>query len=231
MADVAASPASPSLVLASASPRRAELLARVGAVVTVRPADLDETPSAGESPHALVVRLADAKAAAVTRPDRPDEIVLAADTEVVHEGRSLGKPRDSAHAFAMLASLSGRTHEVVTGVAVRRGRAHRNTVVTTRVTFRELTAAEITWYVATGEPEGKAGGYALQGAGAALVDRIDGSDTNVIGLPLAETLGLLRELGFDLLIPPAAGSGPGCHHPSAPLGSVGPTKGGTRGPS
>lgn len=213
----------PSLVLASASPRRAELLARVGATPTIRPAHLDETPSVDEPPSELVARLAVAKAAAVARDDRPDEVVLAADTEVVHEGRSLGKPRGPADAVAMLTSLSGRTHEVVTGVAVVRGRAHRHAVVTTRVTFRELTPAQITWYVATGEPEGKAGGYALQGAGAALVDRIEGSDTNVIGLPLAETLGLLRELGLDLLIPPAG--------PASGVGSVDSTNGGPRGPA
>lgn len=203
MAERPAAPSSPSLVLASASPRRAELLARIHARPTIRPAELDETPAVDEPPSELVARLSIAKAAAVARDDRPDEVVLAADTEVVHDGRPLGKPRDSAHAVAMLTSLSGRTHEVVTGVAVRRGRAHHHGVVTTRVTFRELTADEITWYVSTGEPLGKAGAYALQGAGAALVDRIEGSDTNVIGLPLAETLGLLRTLGLDLLTPPA----------------------------
>jgi septum formation protein len=198
----------PSLVLASASPRRAELLTRVGAVLTVRPADLDETPAASESPQALVVRLADAKAAAVARADRPDEIVLAADTEVVQGGRSFGKPTDRADAVAMLASLSGRTHEVVTGVVARRGEGRRHTMVTTRVSFRTLTADEIAWYVATDEPMGKAGGYAMQGAGAVLIDRIDGSVSNVIGLPLAETVGLLRALGLPLLTPPDEQGGP-----------------------
>lgn len=213
----------PSLVLASASLRRAELLARVGAVLTVRPADLDETPAAGESPQALVVRLADAKAAAVARTDRPDEIVLAADTEVVRDGRSFGKPSERADAVAMLRSLSGRSHEVVTGVVARRGGVRRHTLVTTRVSFRTLTADEIAWYVATDEPMGKAGGYAMQGAGAVLIDRIDGSASNVIGLPLAETLGLLRALGLDLLIPPAG--------PASGRGSFESTDGGTRGPS
>jgi septum formation protein len=192
----------PSLVLASASPRRAELLARLGARLTVRPADLDETPAAGESPQQLVLRLAAAKASAVAHADRDDEIVLAADTEVVQDGRSLGKPRDHADAVAMLTSLSGRTHEVVTGMAVRRGTTHRACLVTTHVTFRHLTADEIAWYVATGEPLGKAGGYALQGSGAVLVARLAGSDTNVIGLPLAETVALLQDLGLDLLAPP-----------------------------
>lgn len=196
------SSARPSLVLASASPRRAELLARLGARLTVRPADLDETPAAGESPQQLVLRLAGAKASAVAHADRDDEIVLAADTEVVQDGRSLGKPRDHADAVAMLTSLSGRTHEVVTGMAVRRGTTHRACLVTTHVTFRHLTTDEIAWYVATDEPLGKAGGYALQGSGAVLIARLDGSDTNVIGLPLAETVALLQDLGLDLLTPP-----------------------------
>lgn len=192
---------SPSLVLASASPRRAELLARLGIAAPVRPADLDETPDADESPHTLVARLAVAKAAAVASLDRPDEVVLAADTEVALGGRCLGKPRGPSAAVAMLTSLAGRTHEVVTGVAVQRGAVRHHTVVTTRVTFRRLTDAEVDWYVATGEPEGKAGGYALQGAAAALIGRIEGSDTNVIGLPLAETVGLLRLVGIDPLAP------------------------------
>jgi septum formation protein len=205
-----ASAASPALVLASASPRRAELLERLGAVIIIRPADLDETPLRDEPPQDLVTRLANAKAAALATTDRPDEIVLAADTEVVRDGRSLGKPRDRADAVAMLTSLSGRTHEVMTGVAVQRGASCHHAVATTRVTFREITTAEISWYVATGEPEGKAGGYALQGLGAALVDRIEGSDTNVIGLPLPETIRLLRIVGLDLLTPrqPAFGSDP-----------------------
>jgi septum formation protein len=190
---------SPSLVLASASPRRIELLARLGVEVTVRPADLDETPLTGEPPHELVARLALAKAAAVVAADRHDEVVLAADTEVVQYGRPLGKPRDRADAVAMLTSLSGRTHEVVTGLAVQRGSIRRHDVVTTRVTFRALSEAEIAWYVATGETEGKAGAYGLQGSAAALIERLDGSDTNVIGLPLAETVLLLREVGLDLL--------------------------------
>lgn len=190
---------SPSLVLASASPRRAELLARLGVVPILRPADLDETPEVDEAPRELVARLSTAKAAAAARADDPDEVVLAADTEVVHDGRSLGKPRDRAHATELLRSLSGRTHEVVTGIAVRRGTVAHHRVVTTQVTFRTLTDAEIDWYMATGESEGKAGGYALQGAAAVLIERIDGSDTNVVGLPLAETVQLLRSVGLDLL--------------------------------
>lgn len=188
----------PRLVLASASPRRAELLARLGVAPVIRPADVDETPRPGEDPATLVTRLAGAKAATAARGSG-DEVVLAADTVVVVDGVALGKPRDRDDAAAMLRQLSGRTHRVVTGVAVLRGEVAAATRVTTEVTFRALTPAEVAWYLATGEPDDKAGGYGLQGAGAVLVDRIVGSDTNVIGLPLAETVALLREVGLDLL--------------------------------
>lgn len=162
--------------------------------------DVDETARPGEAAHALVARLARTKAAAgAAAGDGRDEIVLAADTVVVLDGRSLGKPKDRADATATLRALSGRTHEVVTGVAVVRGAVSAVTRVTTRVTFRPLTEGEIAWYVSTGEADDKAGAYGLQGAGAVLVDRIEGSDTNVIGLPLAETVALLREVGLDPL--------------------------------
>jgi len=186
------------LVLASGSPRRAELLARLGADPELRPAAVDETPLPDEAAPALVVRLAGAKAAAVTSGGE-DEVVVAADTVVVLDDRILGKPRDADEAALMLARLSGRTHEVVTGVAVRRGDRHLSTVVTTRVTFRTLSVGEIAWYVTTREPGDKAGAYGLQEAGAVLVERIDGSDTNVIGLPLAQTVELLRQVGLELL--------------------------------
>lgn len=193
--------AEPHLVLASGSPRRADLLARLGLHPEIRPAAVDETPLAGEPPLALVVRLADAKALAVQRPVA-DEVVLAADTMVVLDDEALGKPRDDADAARMLRRLSGRTHEVLTALAVHRGPQHHRTTVTTRVRFRVLTDTEVAWYLATGEPRGKAGAYALQGAGAALVDHLDGSDTNVIGLPLAATVQLLRHAGLDVLAPP-----------------------------
>lgn len=243
MADATRGPARPRLVLASASPRRAELLARIGLHPEVRPADLDETPHPGEAPSELVVRLAAAKAdAAVGRGDGAvrrrgddavpgrgddtvpghgdDEVVLAADTEVVLDGRTLGKPRDRDDADAMLSALSERTHEVITGVAVRRGERTHTTCVTTRVTFRALDDADIAWYVATGEPDGKAGGYAIQGAGAVLVAGIEGSDTNVIGLPLPATVALLRRAGFDPLAAPrmshATPTPEGTAQPAAP---------------
>ncbi|MTV24471.1 septum formation inhibitor Maf [Nitriliruptoraceae bacterium ZYF776] len=186
------------VVLASTSPRRRDLLGRLGLTPEVRPVEVDETPRPGEVAVDLVLRLAAAKAAAGARGDDA-EVVLAADTVVVRDGGVLGKPRDRDHARAMLRSLSGRTHEVVTGVAAVRGGDHRRVHVTTEVTFRRLSDAEIAWYLGTGEPDDKAGGYGLQGAGAALVISIAGSDTNVVGLPLAETVAVLRELGVDPL--------------------------------
>lgn len=187
----------PPVVLASASPRRRDLLARLGIVPDIRPAHVDETPHPGEAPQALVQRLAHAKAAAVDAPD--DALVVAADTEVVLDGRVLGKPADDAQAVAMLTALSGRTHDVLTGVAVRCGDRTTTDVAVTRVHVRSLGPPEIDWYVRTGEPMGKAGAYAIQGAGAVFITGIDGSDTNVIGLPLALLVSLARRVGVDLL--------------------------------
>lgn len=187
------------MVLASASPRRLALLRRLGVEPVVRPADIDETPRPGEAPADLVERLALAKARSVEGDD--DVLVVAADTVVAVGTRVLGKPRDADDASRMLVELSGRDHHVLTGVAVRRGGQAHAGVGTTRVTFRPLDPREIAWYVATGEPDDKAGAYGLQGAGAALVDRIDGSDTNVIGLPLGLLVTLARHVGVDLLEP------------------------------
>lgn len=186
-------------MLASGSPRRAALLGRLGITPEVRPADLDESVRPGEAPADLVLRLAGAKARHVARRDDDTEVVLAADTEVVDDDRVLGKPADDAEAAAMLRALAGRSHRVLTGLAAVRGHRLVTDLVTTHVTFRALDEREIAWYLDTGEPAGKAGGYALQGAGAVLVERIDGSDTNVIGLPLAATVTLLRRVGLDLL--------------------------------
>jgi septum formation protein len=189
----------PALVLASGSHRRRELLQRIGLAPIVRPADLDESPLPGEPAEELVLRLALEKAAASAAQGPPgaDEVVLAADTEVVLDGRALGKPVDREDAERMLWALAGRTHQVMTGLAVRRGSRVATERAVTSVTFRSLTAAEVAWYLATGEPQGKAGAYALQGAGAVLVEQIDGSDTNVIGLPLAAAVALLRQLGCE----------------------------------
>lgn len=186
------------LVLASGSPRRLELLRRLGTDPRVQPADVDETPRPGEPPHELAVRLARAKVGAV---GGDDVLVVGADT-VVGVGTSvLGKPTDVDDARAMLELLSGREHLVVTGVAVRRGRQVHAEAEATRVRFRELLASEVDWYLATGEPDDKAGAYGLQGAGAALVEGIVGSYTNVVGLPLGLLVALARRLGVDLLRP------------------------------
>lgn len=187
-------------MLASASPRRRELLARLGVRPVIRPVDLDETPRPGEPPGTLAVRLARAKAAAGWEARAGDtEVVLGADTVVTLDGRSLGKPRDDADAHRLLRTLAGRTHTVLTAVAVRSVSGHLDQLVATRVRFRELSDPEVAWYVATGEPADKAGGYALQGAGAVLVEALEGPDTNVIGLPLAATVELLRRSGLELL--------------------------------
>ncbi len=178
-----------SFVLASSSPRRRELLQRLGLDFTIRPADLDESLLPGEAPAAYVERLARAKAAAV-----PGEIVLAADTTVALGAEILGKPQDPADAQRMLGMLSGREHSVFTGVATK----SHSRVVQTRVWFRPLTPEQIAWYSASPEPYDKAGGYAVQGLAAAFIERLDGSPTNVIGLPLPEALELLALAGLEL---------------------------------
>jgi septum formation protein len=187
------------LVLASASPRRRELLARAGVAFEALPAEIDESPRAGESPEALVERLAREKALAVARRvgPAPRRFVLGSDTVVVLGREILGKPRDAAHAEALLASLAGRTHRVLTGVAIAAsdGAELESFVVSSFVTMRDATADEIRRYVATGEPLDKAGAYALQGEGRRFVETVMGSETNVIGLPMDETLARLRALG------------------------------------
>jgi septum formation protein len=184
------------LVLASASPRRRDLLAGLGLRFEVRAAEADESPLPGELPSDLVERLAGAKAGAVTATR--DEVVIAADTVVVAGGDTLGKPVDADDAARMLRRLGGRTHHVLTGVAVRLGGALTTTVVSTDVTFRPLTEADIAWYVATAEPLDKAGAYAIQGAGGLFVERIAGSYHNVVGLPLAQLESMCARMGIDL---------------------------------
>jgi septum formation protein len=185
------------LTLASQSPRRRELLAGLGIALEVRPADTDESVLPGEAPRAYVARVAREKARAV-----PGEVVLAADTAVVLGDTILGKPRDAADAARMLRALSGTTHEVLTGVCVRRGAPgaplEREALVSTAVRFRALSEQEIAWYVATGEPLDKAGAYALQGAGGVLVESVAGSVSGVVGLPLTESVALLAAAGFPL---------------------------------
>lgn len=185
------------LVLASGSPRRRELLEGLGLVVEVRPADIDESPLPGEDPVAYVMRLAREKAARV--PFFSSGLpVLAADTTVDLDGVILAKPDDDEHAAAMLRMLGGRIHAVHTGVAVAHGEQAAVIAVTTEVEFATLTDDQIAWYVRSGEPRGKAGAYAIQGAGGALVRAVRGSVSNVIGLPLAETLELLGGAGVTL---------------------------------
>jgi septum formation protein len=182
------------LVLASASPRRRELLQRVGLNLQIVPADIDESGVPGEAPEHMAERLARAKADAVAAL-MPDRLVLAADTIVVLDGRVLGKPRDDAEAADMLRDLSGRHHEVITGFAICGDAPGTSGTVTTKVHFRSLDAAVIDRYVATGEPLDKAGAYGIQGVGAMLVRGIEGSYTNVVGLPLVEVLAAIADHG------------------------------------
>ena len=177
------------LVLASRSPRRSELLRSVGLDPVVRPADIDETPLVDEAPADYVRRLSAAKAEAVAGPG---EVVVAADTTIDLDGAILEKPVDRADATRMLRSLSGREHRCHTGVTVRRGDHARTAVVTTTVRFVEITDEAREWYLDTGDADDKAGAYGIQGAAGAFVERVEGSVTNVVGLPLAETLDLVR---------------------------------------
>lgn len=178
------------LVLASSSPRRRMLLETLGHEVIVRPSTVDETPLSGESAEALVLRLARAKAHNVSSED--GLTVLAADTVVELDGAVLGKPRDDEHARALLARLAGRAHRVWTGFCARTaGGAEHAGVVCSEVRMRSLTPAEIAAFVATGAAAGKAGAYGIQDHGAALVESVTGSHSNVVGLPLDETLAAL----------------------------------------
>jgi septum formation protein len=190
----------PALLLASASPRRRDLLGQAGVAFEVRSAEIDESLRAGESPEQYAVRLAREKALSVASRSSggPVRFALGADTIVVLEGRIYGKPADAEDAVRMLSGLLGRTHRVLTAVALARsdGAALREVRVESRVTLREAGEPEIRAYVASGEPLDKAGAYALQGEGGRFVLRVEGSRSNVIGLPLEETLALLREAGL-----------------------------------
>ncbi|HVX03823.1 MAG TPA: Maf family protein [Rhodanobacteraceae bacterium] len=186
------------LWLASQSPRRRELLAQAGVAFQTVDVDVPEVRGADESPRAYVERVAREKARAgldaVTSRDA-GAVVLGADTEVVLDGRVFGKPRDAVDAAAMLRALSGRTHEVISAVCCVGAQGERLATCTSAVTFAELDERAIATYVATGEPFGKAGGYAIQGRGAAFIAHLAGSYSGVMGLPLFETVRLLREAG------------------------------------
>jgi septum formation protein len=194
----------PRLVLASQSPRRRELLEQLGLALEVRPAFTDEAVLPGEDARTYAARVAHEKVRAVSRDERlaGDEVVLGADTVVVLRGEVLGKPRDGADARHMLRRLSGAPHAVLTAVCVRRNAGalgvELDAIVETAVSFAPLSEAQIAWYVSTGEPLDKAGAYAIQGAGGAFVLGVSGSVSNVVGLPLAETVDLLRRAGFPL---------------------------------
>lgn len=182
------------LVLASASPRRAELLASAGFVFTVDPGHVDESVQPGETPEGYVLRVARAKALAVAGRRDPAEIILAADTTVVSGVQMLGKPEDEADAVRMLQALAGGVHRVITGVVLLSEGRELTDVVATRVRFVSLDIDDIRWYVQTGEPMGKAGAYAIQGRAARFVDWIEGSWSNVVGLPVATVNTMIKRV-------------------------------------
>lgn len=184
------------LYLASASPRRRELLSQIGVPVCVIPSEIDETVLPGELPLAYVERVTHDKVRAGVAKAPDGAVVLAADTAVVLGDAILGKPADRAHGLAMLDDLSGRAHSVITSVAVCRGDDLRLASVETQVWFRQLSEAEKSAYWDTGEPADKAGGYAIQGLGAIFIERIEGSYSAVVGLPLMETAALLQAFGI-----------------------------------
>ena len=182
------------VILASASPRRRDLLDLIGIAHEVRPADIDETALPAEAPIPHAERLARAKAHALAE-GHPDIVVIAADTIVVVDGDILGKPRDEAHAAEMLRRLAGREHTVYTAIAVARDHQTESAVEAVRVTFRALTDDEIAAYIATREPMDKAGAYGIQGYGATIVERVDGDYFSVMGLGLRRLVELLGRVG------------------------------------
>ena len=187
----------PKLHLASTSPRRREILASLGLDFDVVPVAVDETPGPGESPRDMVIRLSVAKAQAAEID--AGGVALGSDTAVVVDGRDLGKPRDRDDAIAMLELLSGRAHHVLTGVAVCCGQSVTTALSETAVYFRKISRDETLAYWQSGEPQDKAGAYAIQGLGGAFVERIEGSYSGVVGLPVFETIELLRDAGIDVL--------------------------------
>lgn len=186
------------LILASASPRRADLLRAAGIPFEAIPVDVDERFRRGELPELAVIRLAEAKAAAAAVL-HPEAVVLGADTTVIMRGRPLGKPADRKDAGRMLRLLSGHTHDVLTGICLRAKGRSLLRVESSGVLMARLSRAEIDWYVDTGEPLDKAGAYAIQGLGSRFIEAIDGSYSNVVGLPISSVYALLKELGCDIL--------------------------------
>jgi septum formation protein len=184
----------PSLHLASTSPRRREILEALNLDFTIVHVDVDETPLDGESPADMVLRLAAAKAEAAEIG--PSDLALGADTAVVIDGQALGKPVDESDCLAMLAALSGRSHKVVTGVALREANRAQTVLSETDVYFREISRDEALAYWQSGEPCDKAGSYAIQGLGGVFIERIEGSYSGVVGLPVFETMVLLKNAGI-----------------------------------
>lgn len=187
------------LILASGSPRRKLLLQQLDISFETDPPDVDESVAMGEAPELYVTRLSAKKAQAVAKRYDSESVILAADTTVVLHGNILGKPESKEHGLQMLSELSGSRHDVLTGVSICRGPRIETFFVSTQVTFRHLGEKEIAWYWETGEPQDKAGSYGLQGAGAAFVETLTGSYSNVIGLPLSETVLILRDFSVECL--------------------------------
>jgi septum formation protein len=188
------------IVLASASPRRKELLQKIGLEFIVDPSSGEEELTPGAKPEDLAIRIAEGKARAVAAK-YPDALIIAADTLGVVRGRLIGKPRNAEEAAAMLRWLSGRSHRVISGLTVLDSASRRqiSTAVETRVFFKKLSAAEIAAYVKSGEPLDKAGAYAIQGLGSLLIEKIEGDFYNVVGLPLNALARILQEFGVDLI--------------------------------
>ena len=187
------------LILASGSPRRKLLLEQLAIIFHVEPPDVDESIVIGEAPEIYVTRLSEKKAQTIARRHDGETVTLAADTSVVLHGDILGKPESKEHGLQMLNELSGTRHDVITGVSICSGHRTETFYVETEVTFRQLGKREIAWYWETGEPHDKAGSYGLQGAGAAFVATLKGSYSNVIGLPLSETVLKLRDFSIECL--------------------------------
>lgn len=187
------------LILGSGSPRRRELLAQIGVVPDdIRPPDIDETPLKAEAPRVYCMRMAVEKAAAVQA--EPEDLVLCADTTVAAGRRILGKPEDAAEAAKFLYLLSGRRHRVITAVAMKLGDRLWKKDVVNHVKFRRLSDEDVSAYLRSGEWQGKAGGYAIQGIGGAFIPWISGSFTGIVGLPLVETAGLLSAAGYPVTL-------------------------------
>ncbi|HIG64887.1 MAG TPA: septum formation inhibitor Maf [Methyloprofundus sp.] len=187
----------PALILASASPRRSELLTQLGLIHTIQVADIDETPLGNEAPADYVLRVAAAKASAILPQHPIDSVVLAADTSVVLGDTIMGKPQDLAHAIAMLSQLSASTHQVYSAVSVH-GKRVQQIISISNVTFRAISTQEIIQYWHTGEPADKAGAYAIQGLASTFIETINGSFSGIMGLPLFETAQLLSNEGINI---------------------------------